>query len=74
MTVEGLSGPSATYGVSVQLAVGEIAGSVRRESSDSPKNGRDGPIPADPGEGKCIVAIQLGVVHARIGLALNSRS
>jgi len=27
---EGLGGPSATYGVSVQLAVGEIADTVRR--------------------------------------------
>jgi hypothetical protein len=68
-----LSGRSATHGVGVQFAVGEIAGPVRRESSYGRKNRRDTPSPSDPGESECVVAIQLSVVHPR-GLGSNRRS
>src|SRR5260370_5517830 len=65
-------GSPGTYAVVDKFAAGKMSGPARRESSHGGKSGRDGPIPTDAGEGKCIVAVQFGVVHAC--LTLNCRS
>src|SRR5204862_2619959 len=60
--------------VGVQFAAGDIAGTIRCESPNSCENGRAAAIPLESAECKCVIAIQLGVVHTGAGLSLSVRT
>src|SRR5260370_33539525 len=61
--------------VGVHFAVGQIPGSVRRESPYSGENRRStASASAHPIERKCVVPLQLSVVYSGSGLGLNRRS
>jgi len=68
---EGLGGPSAPTALVSSWPLVRLPTPSAVNLPTAAKNRGDASIPGDPAEGKCVVAIQLGVVvHCGIGRAL----